>query len=186
MQAARGVGRHRPGRRQLARELADAPGREQAGDEGEHHGERQRAAGERDARRDRRGNRGARRHVSDALEQDFAQANSVAPEASVSHCHSWDPESFALIMSSSAAARQMPGVGQANDCLTVARDSARIADAVCQPARRCLPEVRDRPTRSMARCSRTRRAADRGRHRRDLAGAEAILLAGSFRRLTDA
>src|ERR1035438_6252971 len=60
---------------------ANAGRAEEARDQGEDDGERQGSAGERDAGRDGRGDGRARRHVGDALEQDLAQPDRVAPEA---------------------------------------------------------------------------------------------------------
>ncbi len=72
MQSPRRVGGDRAGRGQLARQLGDAGGGEQAGHQGDQHGQRQAAAREGRAGRDGRGHRGGRRHRRDALEQDLA------------------------------------------------------------------------------------------------------------------
>ena len=81
VQAPRGVGGHRSRRRHLPRQLADAHRAEQARDQGEDDRERQRAAREGDAGRDRRGDGRAGGHVGDALERDLTQADGVPPQA---------------------------------------------------------------------------------------------------------
>ena len=71
------VGGERAGGRHVLGQLADAERAEQAGDEREDDGQRQRTAGEEGAGGDRRGDRGARCHVGDALEQHLPEPDRV-------------------------------------------------------------------------------------------------------------
>ena len=87
VQAAGGVGRHRARGGQLTGQLADAGGRQQAGDQREQHGQRQRPARVGRPGRDRRGDRGPRGHVGDALEQHLPQPDRVPPQPGrLCHC----------------------------------------------------------------------------------------------------
>jgi hypothetical protein len=70
-------------------------------DQREHHRQRERAAGERDSGRYGRRDRRPGGHVGDALEQDLAQTDGVAPEPGLGHHRSLGQEDFAQIMSPS-------------------------------------------------------------------------------------
>jgi hypothetical protein len=87
MQPARRIGGQGAGCRQLARELADAERAKEARDQREDDRKRQRATGERGARRDRRRYRGSRRHVGDALEQHLAQPDRIPPQTRRCACN---------------------------------------------------------------------------------------------------
>jgi len=80
MQALGRVGRERTGGRHVLGQFRDADRAEQAGDECEHHRQRQRTTGKRGTGWDRGGYGGARRHVGHALKQHFPEADRIAAQ----------------------------------------------------------------------------------------------------------
>ena len=80
VQAAGGVGGEPAGRRQPPGQLPDRDRHQQAADHGQHHRERQGAAGEVGPDDDREGDRRRRGHVGDRLEQDLTEADGLPGE----------------------------------------------------------------------------------------------------------
>jgi hypothetical protein len=76
-----GIGVDAAGARQVLGQLADRGRDQQARDQGEQHGQRQRAAGIGSTSRDRQRDRARRRHGSNRLEQNFPQADGPSGQA---------------------------------------------------------------------------------------------------------